>query len=83
VFGLDIGGSGTKGAPVNVESGELLRERVRVPTPEAATPNQVVAAAIEVISRSEWNGPVGCGPRRGQGGSHPYGGQRRQPVYRL
>jgi polyphosphate glucokinase len=61
VFGLDIGGSGIKGAPVNVESGELLGERVRVPTPEAATPDEVVAAAVEVISHSGWDGPVGCG----------------------
>ncbi|CAA9434567.1 MAG: Polyphosphate glucokinase [uncultured Rubrobacteraceae bacterium] len=61
VFGLDIGGSGIKGASVNAESGELLGERVRVPTPEAATPDEVVAAAIEVVSRSGWDGPVGCG----------------------
>lgn len=61
VFGLDIGGSGIKGAPVNVESGELLGERVRMPTPEAATPDEVVTAAIEVVSRSDWDGPVGCG----------------------
>jgi polyphosphate glucokinase len=61
VFGLDIGGSGIKGAPVNTESGELLGERVRVPTPEAATPDEVVTAAIEVVSRSGWDGPVSCG----------------------
>jgi polyphosphate glucokinase len=61
VFGLDIGGSGIKGAPVNAESGELLGERIRVPTPEAARPEEVVAAAVEVISRSGWSGPVGCG----------------------
>lgn len=61
VFGLDIGGSGIKGAPVNAESGELLRERIRVPTPEAATPDEVVTAAIEVVSSSGWDGPVGCG----------------------
>ena len=36
VFGLDIGGSGIKGAPVNAETGDLLGERIRVPTPEAA-----------------------------------------------
>ena len=61
VFGLDIGGSGIKGAPVETESGELLGERIRVPTPEAATPDEVVAAAVEVVSRSGWEGPVGCG----------------------
>jgi polyphosphate glucokinase len=60
-FGLDIGGSGIKGAPVETESGVLLRERVRVPTPEAATPDEVVATAVEVVSRSGWEGPVGCG----------------------
>ena len=59
VFGLDIGGSGIKGAPVNVESGELVGERVRVPTPEAATPDEVVSTAVEVISRSGWSGPEG------------------------
>ena len=61
VFGLDIGGSGIKGTPVETESGELLAHRIRVPTPEAATPDEVVAAAVEVVSRSGWEGPVGCG----------------------
>jgi polyphosphate glucokinase len=61
VFGLDIGGSGIKGAPVETESGELLGERVRVPTPEAAMPDEVAAAAVEVVTRSGWEGPMGCG----------------------
>jgi polyphosphate glucokinase len=61
VFGLDIGGSGIKGAPVNAETGELAAERVRVPTPEAARPDDVVQACVEVVSRSGWDGPVGCG----------------------
>jgi len=61
VFGLDIGGSGIKGAPVNAETGELAAERVRVPTPEAARPDDVVKACVEVVSRSGWDGPVGCG----------------------
>jgi len=61
VFGLDIGGSGIKGAPVHVETGELTRERVRVPTPAGAHPDDVVAASVEVISRSNWGGPVGVG----------------------
>lgn len=61
VFGLDIGGSGIKGTLVETESGELLGDRIRVPTPEAATPDEVAAAAVEVVSRSGWEGPVGCG----------------------
>jgi polyphosphate glucokinase len=33
VFGLDIGGSGIKGAPVDLKTGALLEERIRIPTP--------------------------------------------------
>lgn len=61
VFGLDIGGSGIKGAPVHVETGELTRERVRVPTPKGAHPEDVVRASVEVIQNSGWGGPVGVG----------------------
>ena len=61
VFGLDIGGSGIKGAVVDAGSGELLSERVRVGTPKGARPGDVVAAAVEVVSRAGWDGPVGCG----------------------
>ena len=61
VFGLDIGGSRIKGAPVDAQTGELLAERVRVGTPEGARPEDVVAACVEVVSRAGWDGPVGCG----------------------
>lgn len=61
VFGLDVGGSGIKGAPVDTETGELLAERVRIKTPRPATPGAIVAAAVEVVRESGWEGPVGCG----------------------
>lgn len=61
VFGLDIGGSGIKGAVVDAETGELVGERIRVGTPEGARPDDVVAACAEVVSRGGWDGPVGCG----------------------
>jgi polyphosphate glucokinase len=51
VFRLNIGGSEIKGAPVEVESGELPRNQARVPTPEAAKPHEA-AVAVEVVSRS-------------------------------
>lgn len=60
-FGLDIGGSGIKGAPVDLETGELTAERVRIKTPQPATPEAIVETAVEVVSRSGWDGPVGCG----------------------
>ena len=61
VFGLDIGGSGIKGAPVDTRTGELVGDRIRVATPEAGRPDDVVQTAVEVISRAGWDGPVGVG----------------------
>ncbi len=61
VFGLDIGGSGIKGAPVNTKTGKLTGGRIRVPTPRAGRPDDVVATAVKVISRAKWDGPVGVG----------------------
>ena len=61
VFGIDVGGSGIKGAPVHTETGELLAERVRIKTPRPATPEAIVGTAAEVVRHSDWDGPVGCG----------------------
>jgi polyphosphate glucokinase len=61
VFGLDIGGSGIKGAPVDTTTGTLLTERFRIPTPQPATPQAVLATALEVVRHFSWNGPIGCG----------------------
>ena len=61
VFGIDVGGSGIKGAPVNTETGELLAERVRIKTPRPATPEAIVRTAVEVVRQAGWEGPVGCG----------------------
>ena len=61
VFGLDIGGSGIKGAPVDTKTGALVGERIRVPTPRAGRPDDVVATAVRVISKARWDGPVGIG----------------------
>lgn len=60
-YGLDVGGSGIKGAPVDLERGELTGERVRIKTPQPATPEAIVETAVAVISESGWDGPVGCG----------------------
>jgi len=61
VFGIDVGGSGIKGAPVDTDTGELVAERVRVKTPKPATPQAILETAIEVVRQSGWDGPVGCG----------------------
>jgi polyphosphate glucokinase len=61
VFGLDVGGSGIKGAPVDTATGEFLQERVRIKTPQPATPEAIVHTAAEVVTEAGWQGPVGCG----------------------
>jgi polyphosphate glucokinase len=61
VYGIDVGGSGIKGAPVDTQTGELVAERVRIKTPKPATPEAIVETAVEVVRRSGWDGPVGCG----------------------
>jgi polyphosphate glucokinase len=61
VYGIDVGGSGIKGAPVDTQTGELVAERVRVKTPKPATPEAIVETAVEVVRGSGWDGPVGCG----------------------
>jgi len=49
-FGVDIGGSGIKGAPVKLKSGELTKERFRIETPQPATPDAVARTVAEVIA---------------------------------
>jgi polyphosphate glucokinase len=61
VLGIDIGGSGIKGALVDTVSGELLTERRRLPTPQPSTPKAVAATVAEVVKLFNWQGPVGCG----------------------
>ncbi|WP_234106755.1 polyphosphate--glucose phosphotransferase [Streptomyces venezuelae] len=59
VFGVDIGGSGIKGAPVDLERGALAEERHKVLTPQPATPDGVAGCVAEVVEHFGWTGPVG------------------------
>ncbi|MFJ8657784.1 polyphosphate--glucose phosphotransferase [Streptomyces sp. NPDC093795] len=59
VFGVDIGGSGIKGAPVDLERGALTEERHKVLTPQPATPDGVAGCVAEVVGHFGWTGPVG------------------------
>jgi polyphosphate glucokinase len=59
-FGIDFGGSGIKGAPVDLGTGEFAQERVRIDTPQPATPDAVAKVFAELIGRFEDStGPVG------------------------
>ncbi|MET9432245.1 MULTISPECIES: polyphosphate--glucose phosphotransferase [unclassified Streptomyces] len=59
VFGVDIGGSGIKGAPVDLERGDLTEARHKVLTPQPATPDDVAGCVAEVVAHFGWSGPVG------------------------
>jgi polyphosphate glucokinase len=58
-LGIDIGGSGVKGAPVDTTGGALLAERFRVPTPQPSDVTSVVEAAAEVAAQFEGYDRVG------------------------
>jgi polyphosphate glucokinase len=60
ILGIDIGGSGIKGAPVDIENGRLLTERFRIPTPQPATPDKVGDVVAEIARQFEWDGRIGC-----------------------
>ncbi|MCW2541710.1 MAG: hypothetical protein JWN95_3435 [Frankiales bacterium] len=59
-FGIDIGGSGIKGAIVDTRTGELKTPRVRIPTPQESSPENVAEIVVELLHRAGWTGPVGA-----------------------
>ncbi|CAL9558575.1 Polyphosphate glucokinase [Streptomyces sp. enrichment culture] len=59
IFGVDIGGSGIKGAPVDLDMGDLAQERHKVLTPHPATPDGVADGVKQVVDHFGWTGPVG------------------------
>ena len=61
VLGIDIGGTGIKGALVDVNHGKLSTERHRIPTPQPATPQAVAKTVQALVDYFDWKGPVGCG----------------------
>ena len=61
ILGIDIGGSGVKGAIVDTKKGELLTDRYRIPTPQPATPEAVAKVISKITKHFDWTGPVGAG----------------------
>ena len=61
VLGIDVGGSGIKGAPVDTETGELLADRIRIKTPKNAEPQPIADVVAEIARAFQWNGPIGIG----------------------
>jgi polyphosphate glucokinase len=59
ILGIDIGGTGIKGAPVDTRTGDLLGERFRIPTPQPARPDAVAEVVAAVATHFRWTGPLG------------------------
>lgn len=60
ILGIDIGGSGIKGAPVDIDAGVLTKPHYRIPTPQPATPEAVGDIVVELVRHFRWKGPMGC-----------------------
>ncbi len=58
-LGIDIGGSGIKGAPVDTLTGTLKTDRHRIPTPQPSTPEAVIATTSMIVDFFDWDGPIG------------------------
>jgi polyphosphate glucokinase len=58
-FGIDVGGSGIKGGIVDLDTGELIGDRIKLLTPQPATPSAVAKTIAEVVNGFGWTGPLG------------------------
>lgn len=59
-YGIDIGGTGIKGAIVDTTSGQLLTPRKRILTPQPSTPDAVAGVVVQLLEAAGWTGPVGA-----------------------
>ncbi len=58
-FGIDVGGSGVKGGIVDLDTGQLIGDRFKLPTPQPSTPDAVAATIAKVVEHFDWTGPLG------------------------
>lgn len=58
-FGIDVGGSGIKGGIVDLDTGQLIGDRIKLLTPQPATPSAVAKTIAEVVHGFGWPGPLG------------------------
>lgn len=60
ILGIDVGGSGIKGAIVDIQKGELVTDRIRIDTPKPSYPDAVASTITSIVDQLKWKGPVGC-----------------------
>ena len=61
ILGIDVGGTGIKGAPVDTDTGSLLAERYRQLTPDRAKPGPIAEVVRSVAIQFNWHAAIGCG----------------------
>lgn len=61
ILGIDVGGTGIKGAIVDVETGLMLTEKIKIATPQPATPDAISDTICQLIDTFGYEGIVGCG----------------------
>lgn len=62
ILGVDIGATGVKGSIVDLEAGELITDRHKIPTPEGGKPEDIAQVVKELVHHFDWKGqPVGLG----------------------
>jgi len=59
VLGIDIGGTGIKGAPVDTDTGKMLTDRQKIETPRPAEPDAVADVVKKLTTSFSWSGPIG------------------------
>jgi polyphosphate glucokinase len=58
-LGIDIGGTGIKAAPVDIDTGKLVAERQKIPTPRPAVPDAIAGVVKQLTTSFKWSGAVG------------------------
>jgi len=61
ILGIDVGGSGIKGAVIETQSGNLITERLRLLTPSVSSPENIADTVNELKRLHNWDGPIGIG----------------------
>jgi polyphosphate glucokinase len=61
ILGIDIGGSGIKGAIVDITTGDFKTDRLKIDTPKPATPKAVADTLKKMVDQLDYKGRIGCG----------------------
>jgi polyphosphate glucokinase len=61
ILGIDVGGTGVKGAIVDTSTSRLVTDRIRIKTPRPATPEAIGITLKDIVDRHNWTGPIGIG----------------------